>query len=82
MFGLFRIYPWKFRIKQSSLLEIQQNFVTPPLWKLQSQKPTSYRDIFFLMTPENSISFLINPCNLAYCYLDTPENSMTSTPTV
>ena len=66
-FFILLLYPWKFQTKQS-FTSGNSTKLCYILWKLQAQKPRpktkrpgEITHCFFLVTPGNSTSFLINP---------------------
>ena len=63
--------PGNSRQNRPSPLETPQNFVPP--------RPLEIPNDFFLMTPENSTLFLINPGKPTCYFFNTPGNSISST---
>ena len=82
-FQVFLLCTWKFRTKQSFTLGNSAKLCYV-VGKLREQKSRTLEipHDFFLITPGNSTSFLINPYNFYKLFLDTPGNSISSTPPV
>ena len=78
----FLFYSWHFWTKQSFPLGNSKKMCYTP-WKFQSQKPTPIEipHDFFLITPGNYTSFLINPPGISTCcFQQAPGLSMFSPP--